>query len=51
MNGKSRERYLLILGVVYALWWVLMAINPLDRSDWLLENVLVILGIGLLAYT
>jgi len=51
MTGKSRERYLMILGVAYALWWVLMAIEPLDRSDWLLENVLVILGIALLAYT
>jgi len=28
-----------------------MAIAPLDRSDWVLENVLVILGLGLLVFT
>jgi putative membrane protein len=39
------------LGLVYAAWWVAMAIGPYDRSDWLLENVLVILGVALLAVT
>jgi putative membrane protein len=47
----SRKSYLWVLGVVYAVWWVAMAIKPLDRSDWVLENVLVVLGIGLLVFT
>ncbi len=47
----KRRNYLWVLGVVYAIWWALMAISPLDRSDWLLENVLVFLAIGLLAFT
>jgi putative membrane protein len=51
MTGKSREKYLWVMGLLYAAWWVAMAINPIDRSDWLLENVLVILGVALLAFT
>ena len=47
----SRKAYLWTLTVVYAVWWVAMAIGPVDRSDWILENVLVILGIGLLVFT
>jgi putative membrane protein len=47
----TRKSYLWTLGVIYTLWWVLMAISPLDRSDWVLENVLVIIAAGLLAYT
>jgi putative membrane protein len=47
----SRKAYLWTLGVVYAAWWVLMAIKPNDFHDWLLENVLVVFGLGLLFYT
>jgi len=49
--NKSRTSYLLLLTGAYAVWWVIMAIDPVDRSDWLLENVLVLLGIGLLVFT
>jgi putative membrane protein len=47
----SRKTYLRVLGGVYLVWWVLMAIDPHDRSDWLLENVLVFLAAGLLVFT
>jgi putative membrane protein len=47
----SRKTYLWTLGIVYSLWWVAMAVGPTDRSDWVLENVLVILGLGLLVFT
>ena len=47
----SRKSYLWILGVVYLLWWVLMAIKPHDFSDWLLENALVVLAVALLVFT
>jgi len=47
----SRKVYLWTLGAVYAAWWVAMAIGPYDRSDWFLENVLVILAVALLAFT
>jgi putative membrane protein len=51
MNRVSRKPYLWGLAIVYTIWWVAMAISPLDRSDWVLENVLVVLAIGLLAFT
>jgi putative membrane protein len=47
----SRKAYLWTLGGIYAAWWVLMAIKPLHFDDWLLENALVVLGVGLLLWT
>jgi putative membrane protein len=47
----TRKNYLWLLAIVYAIWWVIMAISPFDRSDWLLENLLVFVGVGLLAFT
>jgi putative membrane protein len=47
----SRKNYLWLLGIVYTAWWVLLAISPLDRSDWFLENVLVFLAVGVIAWT
>lgn len=37
----SGTRYLLILLVCYLALWIALAINPVDRGDWLLENLLV----------
>jgi len=47
----SRKAYLWTLGLVYLGWWILMAIQPLDVKDWLMENVLVVLGLALLLFT
>ena len=47
----SRKSYLWILGAVYTVWWVLMAISPLDRADWVVENVLVVFAAVLLGFT
>jgi putative membrane protein len=38
----SHRRYLLVLAVLFAVIWVALAISPLYREDWLLENTLVI---------
>src|SRR5947199_9642359 len=35
------NRFLQIALVCYALFWVVLATHPLDRSDWFLENLLV----------
>jgi putative membrane protein len=47
----SRKSYLWMLAAVYAVWWVLMAIKPLDLADWAIENVLVLFGAALLGFT
>lgn len=48
MTFPAHRRYLLLLCALYALLWIPLAIAPLDRKDWLLENVLVLLfGIGI----
>lgn len=50
MKYAAHKHYLLILCGIYALLWIPLAIAPLDRKDWVVENVLVLLfGIGLWA--
>lgn len=39
----SHRKYLLILAVLFAVIWVALAISPLYREDWMLENSLVVL--------
>nr|WP_241520836.1 DUF2238 domain-containing protein [Steroidobacter cummioxidans] len=46
----TRKAYLSTLAVLFGVLWVALAIAPLHRSDWLLENVLLLLGVaGLVA--
>ena len=40
-----------VLLVLLVVWTVALGIEPFDRSDWLLENVLTFLGVGLLVLT
>ena len=47
----TRKAYLWMLGIIYLAWWALMAIKPWYPSDWIIENVLVVLGVGLLVGT
>jgi putative membrane protein len=47
----TRKTYLTTLGVIYAAWWVWMAINPKHFDDWLLENLLVVAAVALLWFT
>lgn len=42
----SHRKYLLILAVLFAALWVALAISPLYREDWLLENALVIVFVA-----
>ncbi|TLX58764.1 DUF2238 domain-containing protein [Stutzerimonas nosocomialis] len=39
---RHPRRYLLALAGVYLLFWIVLAIEPADRHDWLLENLLVL---------
>ena len=40
----SHHRYLALLAALFAAFWIALAIAPLHRADWALENVLVLLG-------
>jgi putative membrane protein len=44
-------RYVLALAALLAALWVPLAFSPYDRHDWILENVLLVLGIAFLAAT
>jgi putative membrane protein len=41
----SHHRYLALLAAMFAVLWIALAIAPLHRADWALENVLVLLGV------
>ena len=49
--SKLRLRFVSLLAMVYALFWAVLAIEPFDRKDWLLENVLVLAAAILLTST
>lgn len=45
----SHHQFLLILTILFGIEWVLLAISPLYRSDWALENALVLLFVIVVA--
>ena len=45
--GQSARYPLILLGAI-SVWWLMMAVNPAFPKDWLLENVLVFVVLGLL---
>ena len=47
----TRKSYLTLLGAAFAVLWVALAIAPLHRSDWILENVLLLLGAAAIIFT
>ncbi len=47
----TKWRYPLALLSIYAVIWIALAIDPVYRHDWLLENVLVLLAVPLLVLT
>ncbi len=47
----SRSRYLWLLLALFLVLWGLLAVNPYSRSDWVLENVLLLLGVAALVFT
>lgn len=51
MTLQAARRYLLLLAVAFGVWWVALAIAPMHRDDWALENVLVVACIVALAAT
>jgi putative membrane protein len=49
--GFSRNRLLQVLGGWYAVVWIVTAIGPHDRTDWFLENLLVVAALAVLIGT
>lgn len=47
----SRKLYLSTLAATFAVFWAVLAIAPLHRADWFLENALVLAAILLLVAT
>ena len=42
-------RYPLLLAILFLAYWIVLAIEPRDRADWLLENLLAIVFAAVLA--
>ena len=47
--ARSHQRYELILGLVFGVFWVVLAIRPNHRATWWLENALAIAAVAVLA--
>ena len=44
----TRKNYLLVLTALLAVLWLALAIDPVDRPTWVLENVLLVTGVVIL---
>lgn len=51
LSKLAGNRFVPILAGCYALLWVLLAIHPVDRGDWFLENLLVLVTMAVLVFT
>jgi putative membrane protein len=47
--AMPHRRYLLILGLLFGVWWGALAIHPLQRGPWFLENALAVAAVALVA--
>jgi putative membrane protein len=51
IRSISHQKYLLILGALFLVEWLFLAIDPHDRKDWALENLLVLVFVVFLVLT
>jgi putative membrane protein len=49
--SKARRNHLLALAVSFTVLWVILAIDPVSRTTWMLENALLVAGVAFLALT
>jgi len=49
--STSKNYFLTIAISIYAVFWIALAIHPLDRGDWLLENLLIFISVTVLVVT
>lgn len=50
-STPAEQRFLHRLAGLYALLWLALAINPFNRFDWFLENLLVFVAVAAIALT
>lgn len=48
--GQPRPYYPAVLLALFVMWWLLLALAPAYREDWLLENLLVLTAVPLLVF-
>jgi putative membrane protein len=51
LRSLPHRKYLLILSLVFAVWWALLAIRPWDRHVWMVENALALAAAAFLVGT
>src|SRR2546430_7255277 len=51
MISTSRSRYLSVLWIVFAIWWIAWAIHPKYFRNWVTENTLLVVCIAFLVFT
>jgi len=51
LRSLPHRKYLLILSLVFAVWWALLAIRPSDRHVWMVENALALAAAAFLVGT
>lgn len=51
VTASKNRNWFVFLGTLFVLIWAVLAVAPLDRKDWLLENVLVFLIVPILLLT
>jgi putative membrane protein len=47
----TRKGYITTLAAAFGALWTVLAIAPYDRADWALENVLIVVAVGVLVAT
>ncbi len=51
LQFRSHHRFVFILAALYFSLWTILAIAPVYRDDWALENIVVLAGILVLVFT
>jgi putative membrane protein len=46
--SHAHRRYVEVLAALFGVWWLALAIAPVDRSTWLLENALSVAAVAVL---
>ena len=51
MKFSEYQKYALNLGIIFLVLFIVLAVNPIDRHDWMLENLLVVIIVPVLIFS